>query len=276
MSSRRSDGPADRAESERLLDAARAGSPPQAAADPLAHLLAAAAAPGTAAELVGEERALAAFRAARVDPAPAVAPRPRHRFRVGAVLAGVAAAATAGVAFAAVSLDPGPEPAPPPAPTAPGHGTGGPSTGAGDPGTSGVTPSGATPGGVPSTAPTPGASGGSGKPASAGKLAGQCGAYLAKSDAQRAKALESPGFADLVAAAGGPERVEGYCLALVPEKSPEPKSEPKPTSSPKPKSSPKAKSEPKATPSSAARKGTTAVPAGSPPRSAKPGAATGR
>ncbi|MET8838120.1 hypothetical protein ABZV78_30010, partial [Micromonospora sp. NPDC004540] len=74
MSFRRSDGPADRAESERRLDAARAGTPPERAADPLAHLLAAAAAPGNPGELSGEEQALAAFRAARANPAPAPAP----------------------------------------------------------------------------------------------------------------------------------------------------------------------------------------------------------
>ncbi|MEU0156517.1 hypothetical protein ABZ071_32480, partial [Micromonospora fulviviridis] len=45
MSFRRSDGPADRAESERLLDAARAGTPAEPGGDPLAYLLAAAAAP---------------------------------------------------------------------------------------------------------------------------------------------------------------------------------------------------------------------------------------
>ncbi|MEV0807675.1 hypothetical protein AB0I41_15075, partial [Micromonospora sp. NPDC050200] len=67
MDFRRSDGserPADRAEAERLLDAARAGGPPSAG-DPLARLLSAAAAPARPGELAGEEAALAAFRAAR-------------------------------------------------------------------------------------------------------------------------------------------------------------------------------------------------------------------
>ncbi|WP_262286476.1 hypothetical protein [Micromonospora sp. MA102] len=259
MSSGRSDRPADRAESERLLDAARAGVPPEAPAGPLAHLLAAAAAPGTTAELAGEEQALAAFRAARADPMPAVPPRPRHRLRLGAVLAGIAATATAGVAFAAVNLDRAPEPAPPPAPTTPGGSTGG-ATEPGSPTPSeGATPTGGASGGVPSTAPSPGGPGGSGKPASAGDLAGHCRAYLAKSDEQRARALESAGFADLVTAAGGADWVEGYCLALVPEQSPEPKSvpspEPKstPRSEPEPRSTPKRKSEPRSGPGSTAK-----------------------
>ncbi|MGW5672417.1 hypothetical protein ACWEVO_31520, partial [Micromonospora sp. NPDC003776] len=65
MTFRRSDGPADRAESERLLDAARAGRPPAPGDDPLTHLLAAAAGPTGPGELSGEERARAARNAAR-------------------------------------------------------------------------------------------------------------------------------------------------------------------------------------------------------------------
>ncbi|MEU8213562.1 hypothetical protein AB0B85_30675, partial [Micromonospora sp. NPDC049044] len=78
----------DNAETERLLDAARAdvhapsdqvgrvdtGSSPVAvpAADPVAGLLAAAAGPARPGELAGEDAALAAFRAARAAPAPSV------------------------------------------------------------------------------------------------------------------------------------------------------------------------------------------------------------
>ncbi|MGW9194349.1 hypothetical protein [Micromonospora chersina] len=263
MSFRRSDRPADRAESERLLDAARAGAPAEPGADALAHLLAAASAPAAPGELAGEEQALAAFRAARAAPAPAtaVAPRPRHRFRLGAALAGLAATATAGVAFAAVSLDRGTEPTPPPAPSTSGS-TGAGSTGPGTPSSSGSGSAGPT-GDVPSTAPTPGASGGPGRPASAGQLAGQCHAYLAKSDRQRARALETPAFADLVTAAGGADRVEGYCLALVPEKSPEP--------APKPSAEGGGK-----TPSGDERRATPPTPAAPTPRTGKPTSAPGR
>ncbi|MFG2107419.1 hypothetical protein [Micromonospora chersina] len=257
MSFRRSDRPADRAESERLLDAARAGAPAEPGGDRLAHLLAAAAAPADPGELAGEERALAAFRAARAAPvpAPAVAPRPRHRFRLGAALAGLAATATAGVAFAAVSLDRGTEPTPPPAPSTSG------STGPGTPTDSGSGSAGPT-GGVPSTAPTPGASGGPGRQPNAGKLAGLCRGYLAKSDRQRARALETPAFADLATAAGGADRVEGYCLALVPEKSPEP--------------APKPSADGGKTPSADERRATPPTPAAPTPRTGKPTSAPGR
>ncbi|MET7804843.1 hypothetical protein [Micromonospora chersina] len=261
MSFRRSDRPADRAASERLLDAARAGAPAEPGGDPLAHLLAAAAASADPGELAGEERALAAFRAARAAPAPApaVAPRPRHRFRLGAALAGLAATATAGVAFAAVSLDRGPEPTPPPSTSG---STGAGSTGPGTPTDSGPGSAGPT-GGVPSTAPTPGASGGPGRPPSAGQLAGLCRGYLAKSDAQRARALETSAYADLVTAAGGADRVEAYCLALVPEKSPEP--------APKPSADGGGK-----TPSADERRATPPTPAAPTPRTGKPASAPGR
>ncbi|TDC59147.1 hypothetical protein E1258_19035, partial [Micromonospora sp. KC207] len=107
----RSDRPADRAESDRLLDAARDGRASgtgRTAEDPLAALLTAAAAPARPGELAGEEAALAAFRAARAAPAPTPARAPRRRRRwIGAVawLGALAATVTAGVAVAAVGLD---------------------------------------------------------------------------------------------------------------------------------------------------------------------------
>ncbi|MEV5823743.1 hypothetical protein AB0L22_31765, partial [Micromonospora haikouensis] len=66
----RPDLPADRAASDRLLDSARHGRAGDDGrpADPLADLLAAAAAPARPGELAGEEAALAAVRGAR--PAP--------------------------------------------------------------------------------------------------------------------------------------------------------------------------------------------------------------
>ncbi|WP_319462855.1 hypothetical protein [Micromonospora sp. RTP1Z1] len=221
MSSRRSDGPADPAESERLLDAARDGRAPAADADPLRHLLVAAAAPANPGELSGEDQALAAFRAARAAPAPAPARAPRgRRFRAGAVawLAGRAATATAGVAVAAVSLDRPEEPTPSPAPTTPGSAGSGVDSSRSP--TRGADPTGSDPGSPAATAPSaaPGTTGaGPGRPAGTTKLTGLCRAYLAKSPQQRAKALETPGFADLVTAAGGADRVEAYCLRLVPE-----------------------------------------------------------
>ncbi|WP_405096203.1 hypothetical protein [Micromonospora sp. NBC_01412] len=262
--------PADRSESDRLLDAARAardaaapgpdqaaerggdtaarrdlagdrggsGGPGRPVGDPLARLLAAAAGPTRPGELAGEEAALAAFRAARVAPAavPAAVPaRTPRRLTVGAVawIGALAVTATAGVAVAAATLDRAEEPAPPPASsTAPASPT--------DPGatTPGLTGSG--PGGSPSPVPAPtvppGGSGPSGpaRPGTPGadtrspgrttgpghsgagaQLPGLCRAYLAKSAAQRERALEESGFAPLVVAAGGAAEVESFCRDLL-------------------------------------------------------------
>ncbi|MER5704366.1 hypothetical protein ABT023_20840 [Micromonospora sp. NPDC002296] len=257
--------PADRSESDRLLDAARAARDAAApglgravqdeddaavrrgrddsagagrsAGDPLARLLAAAAGPTRPGELVGEEAALAAFRAARVAPAsaPASAPaRTPRRLTVGVVawIGTLAATATAGVAVAAATLDRAEEPAPPPAPSTA-------SASAADPGATDPTaprPTGSGPGGSPSPIPaptatpsgagpsgparpgTPGAatrSPGPGHSGAGAQLPGLCRAYLAKSAAQRERALEKPGFAPLVAAAGGAAEVESFCQDLL-------------------------------------------------------------
>ncbi|MFI7214038.1 hypothetical protein [Micromonospora maritima] len=223
--------PDDRAESERLLDAARAGTPARPDDDPLARLLAAAAAPASADELAGEDRALAAFRAARAAPPATPAPRARRRLRIAAALSGLAATAVAGVAFAAVGLDRGQEPVVPPAPTTAGPSDVGPSGGPSRPAPG--APTGAASGAA--TSPPPPSRSATAPPVD-DRLAGHCRAYLAKSERQRAKALTTPGFADLVAAAGGTDRVEGYCRALVPSAGEPAKGEPKPTAKPTPKS----------------------------------------
>ncbi|MFC4147592.1 hypothetical protein ACFO0M_15150 [Micromonospora mangrovi] len=243
MRFRRSAGSADRAESERLLDGIRDGRPPTRDADPLVRLLAAAAAPANPGELSGEEQALAAFRAARAHPAPAPARAPRrHGVRIGAVawVAGLAATATAGIAFATVSLDRPEQPATPPAPATPassGPGVdGSPShSGSGTPTEGGATPSvaptptGATPGDAPG-----GATGRPDRPAGVTQLTGLCRSYQAKPAAQRAKALKTPAYADLVTAAGGADRIEAYCLRLVPAASPKPSPDARNTRSPGP------------------------------------------
>ncbi|MDH6460782.1 hypothetical protein M2302_000943 [Micromonospora sp. A200] len=227
MNFRRSDGaerPADRAEAERLLDAARTADAPPAGDDPLARLLSAAAAPARPGELAGEEAALAGFRAARAAgasaPSPAPPSRRRRRVTTGVVawVAGIAATATAGAAFAAVTLDRGDEPAPRPSASVPGGSGSDPAAPSSSGG--GSTTGAPTPGAGPSAASPSGRPGASGKPASEGKLAGQCRAYLARPAAQREKALRSPAFADLVAAAGGAGKVEAYCRELLPEQAP--------------------------------------------------------
>ncbi|MER6596641.1 hypothetical protein ABT214_33270, partial [Micromonospora purpureochromogenes] len=134
-------------------------------------------------------------------------------------VAGIAATATAGAAFAAVTLDRGDEPAPRPSASVPGGSGSDPAAPSSSGG--GSTTGSPTPGTGPSAASPSGRPGASGRPASEGKLAGQCRAYLAKPAAQREKALRSPVFADLVAAAGGAGQVEAYCRELLPERAPE-------------------------------------------------------
>ncbi|MEU4473380.1 hypothetical protein [Micromonospora sp. NPDC023888] len=228
----------DHADTERLLDSARADvgatseKAPVPAADLVAGLLAAAAAPARPGELAGEEAALAAFRAARANPAPSVPHRPgRRRLTTGAVawIGAVAATATAGAAFAAVTRDRAPEPVAPvpsrtsssperPAPTSGEHGRSAP-PGPPSPGQ----PSPSLPG-----PPVPG------PPSTPGPPVEQqhrlCRAWQAKRPEQREQALRTPAFERLVAAAGGVAEVAAYCQRLAPE--------PKPSEPAKPKAPP--------------------------------------
>ncbi|TDB77464.1 hypothetical protein E1165_03980 [Micromonospora sp. KC723] len=233
----RSGRPVDRAEAERLLDAAAA--PAAGDADPLARLLHAAAAPSRPAEMAGEEAALAAFRSARAAGPAADPPRRRRGITTGLVtwVAGIVTLAAAGVAFAAVTRDRPADPQPPAGPPASlpepaavpadGGDSGGPTTPAGGSATAVPT---ATPVGVPSPGATsgqptptgtpalpvgPSASASPGVPAGDPRFRGQCRAYLAKSARQREKILTTPAFVDLVAAAGGADRVEAYCQRLL-------------------------------------------------------------
>ncbi|TDB82397.1 hypothetical protein E1182_01990, partial [Micromonospora sp. KC721] len=118
MDFHRSDRSLDRAEAERLLDAAATRTAGDA--EPLTRLLSAATAPAHPGEVAGEEAALAAFRAARAAGPAATPPRRRRGLTTGlaAWVAGVAAVATAGVAFAAVTRDRPADPQPPAGPPA--------------------------------------------------------------------------------------------------------------------------------------------------------------
>ncbi|MEU5908631.1 hypothetical protein ABZ780_30230 [Micromonospora sp. NPDC047467] len=264
----RPDRRSGRAETERRLDAARADAtvdqggaggpatpahpragvdPPTAgaseavpernsasAADPLARLLAAAAAPARPGELAGEEAALAAFRAARASAAaPSVARRPRRRRLTTGALAWIGAlavTATAGAAFAAAAgLDLAPDPEPPTPTSAPPTSGGTETTPPAAPSRS--APS-TRPSGTPSTPATP--------PAGAapnGQLRGLCRAWQAKKPAQRDKALRTPAFQRLVEAAGGAGAIEAYCQRLVPEAKPGP-AKPAPSAEPSESSNP--------------------------------------
>ncbi|TYB38760.1 hypothetical protein FXF50_10170 [Micromonospora sp. AP08] len=193
---------------ERLLvgPAADAQDGPEA----LVRFLAAVRAAPRPHELSGEGAALQAFRMAQAgDPVPLPVSRPERRLRAGLVgaklaLAALLATATGGVALAAVT----------------GH-LPGPLGGGGGAGTTASPSAGAdgrpTPTGDPSHPTTPAGvpTDPSGSPSA---LAGLCTAYRAKNDAERGSALETPSFADLVSAAGGRDKVPGYCDRLLPGK----------------------------------------------------------
>ncbi|MEU1746309.1 hypothetical protein ACPXB5_34135 [Micromonospora arida] len=207
-------------------------------AEPVAALLAAAAGPVRLGELAGEDAAVAAFRAARANPAPAVPQRPRRRrMTTGAVawIGAVAATATAGAAFAAVTRDRGPDPVAP-APSRPSPSPHQGTSRSTEPGRS-VGPGTPVPG-APVTATPPAG------PTTAGQVHGLCRAWRAKKPEQREKALRTPAFQRLVTAAGGPAEVEAYCQRLVPETKPSKLATVTPSESAKDKPSPSGKAPP--------------------------------
>ncbi|MFD8594715.1 hypothetical protein ACFV1L_06920 [Kitasatospora sp. NPDC059646] len=232
----------DRAAAEQLLGGVTVG--PEAGQDPsagqqpapgrpeLAALLAAAAATGTAGDgpLPGEEGAVAAFREARRQPAPSTHRRRKmadtalaRALSAKAMAVALGATAIGGVAFAAGTgrlpeVLGGPAPAPPATSAAPVASSGTP----GPPGT----PS-AGSGGGRSAKPsgTAGRSGGpSGRPSGqasqdpgqAPDLAALCRGFAGRvsAGAKPREAAADPALADLLAAAGTPEKVSGYCATV--------------------------------------------------------------
>lgn len=195
-------GRPDAEEAERLLRTGLGGVAVNG--DLLANLLAAAAAPARPDELAGEDAALAAFRA-EAGHSPPIPVRTPWRRRAGTVWIAVAAAtATAGVAVAA-STQSRDEPAQPrpstvPAPTQQrtpvGTGTGAASPYSPPPSVAGSAPNVV----APSVDP---------------QAAGLCRTYLAKDGVERGKSLRTPAFRTLVAAAGGPDKVDAYCRQVV-------------------------------------------------------------
>ncbi|MEU8316512.1 hypothetical protein [Micromonospora sp. NPDC048887] len=166
---------------ERLL-AGRSGDAPSAPPGLVAVLAAVRAAPG-AGELDGEAAAVAAFHAARR------VRRRRVRLAARVAVSALAACLTSGVAIAATG-DPRPAARPPVPPGVPA-----PPTPPARPGPPAGTPAPRTP--QPS-APS-----------------GLCVAYRALAEKERGRALAAPAFTDLVAAAGGRDRVPDYCAGLL-------------------------------------------------------------
>ncbi|MCZ7438644.1 hypothetical protein O7598_19695 [Micromonospora sp. WMMC241] len=204
---------------ERLLDGSRGGvhtAPPT-----LVRCLDAVRAGPRSGELDGEAAAVAQFRAARASLAgrqPAVVPvrrpavgagggsddRPARRVAtllgVKVALATLAATLTGGVALAAVTGNlPGA-----------GRGEAPPSDR-----TTSTAAAPSTTGSAPTAHPTRPAGGPTAGAPDLSTPAGLCLAYRAVGEAERGRALAAPAFAGLVAAAGGADRVPGYCTGLL-------------------------------------------------------------
>jgi hypothetical protein len=171
--------------------------------DRLGDLLAAAAAPARDRELAGEQAAMAAFRDARLAPAPQ---RRRPRMLkialanlVTVKIAAVAAAAAGGIALAAAAGTlPGQqreEPAP--------------ATGTNAVATTSVTTTDKSkaPDKKPDNSASPSPS-----------LHGLCQAYTAGAGSEHGKAHENPAFSALLTAAGGPDKVPAFCAGLLGDK----------------------------------------------------------
>ncbi|OHV52783.1 hypothetical protein [Pseudofrankia sp. BMG5.36] len=178
-----------RGDAERMLrgGAAIAGT----GADPLADLLAAAAAPVRDGELDGEEAAVAAFREAHLVHVP----QPRRKLVLKYLLANLmtAKAATAAVVATAVAA------------------------GGAVAATTGVLP---FAGGGESSAPAPSAQVAPVLPPTAGatvsaELVALCRDLRATAAAEASTTLDRPEFGALVTAAGGKERVFEYCASTV-------------------------------------------------------------
>jgi hypothetical protein len=194
---------------EHLLRGARSGSPDEP--EPLADLLAAAAAPARPGELAGEEAAVAAFREARLAPA-----HRRRRFLLRSVLVKasvVSAVAVVGGGGVGVALAAGTGHLPgtgrshdqaathAASTTAHAHAS---RQGGSRPavtsthGTRVSTSHDARPGGSPSP-----------------NLRGLCAAFTAHQGDNPGKALDDPAFKVLVKTAGGKKKVAAYCRTLL-------------------------------------------------------------
>jgi len=173
--------------------------------DPLADLLAAAAAPARSRELVGEEAAVVAFRYARLRPAHARHARSAVGRRWAWLLSVKAAAITVAVAAAGMALAAGTGVLPNPMVD-----VDSPSVG---PGAStpqhGMTATDASFWGTASVSPGPPG------PGSSLSLVGLCHAYLAQLAITPDKLPDSHPFAALIASAGGVEKVGPFCEGLL-------------------------------------------------------------
>ncbi|MGC9668650.1 hypothetical protein ACNTMW_19095 [Planosporangium sp. 12N6] len=178
---------------------------------PLQALLTAATVPGRPDELAGEQATLDAFRTARRTPIP----RPRRFSSVRTtvakaltvkVVAALAVTTAGGVALAA-GTGTLPNPLAPPAPVGrAGLAAASPSV---------TRPAGATGHSSPKAARSVQASASPSAKVPTPALLGLCRAYHAGNKAERGKALDTPAFSGLLAAAGGRELVDRFCQAAL-------------------------------------------------------------
>jgi hypothetical protein len=203
----------DSGRAERLLDGTDGRS------DPVARLLAAAQATANPDEVRREGMAIAAFRTARYMSSPAPRPARARRAPAWANVLGIKAAViaftilAAGVALAAgTGVLPTPfAPASAPASTSPLDNSAAPASSRAD-GTSFPGASSATVVASERASSSPGSSGAAVDHAS---LVGLCHAYRARGDRDPGAAIGDAGFAALVAAAGGADKVEEFCTGLL-------------------------------------------------------------
>jgi hypothetical protein len=201
----------DRRTAEYLLGSASAGT--RVGHAPLAALLAAAAVPGRPDELTSEQTIVAAFRTAHLSPAPQPGRLSVIKTAVLKVLAvkvlAVAATTTAGGVALAASTGALPNPLARPAPaTSAGlsaaHPTATPSRAEHDRGGSADESKDATEsqGSNASKVPSP-------------SLVGLCHAYNVGNKTEHGKALDNPAFTVLITTAGGKDKVDPFCHALL-------------------------------------------------------------
>jgi len=184
------------ATAERLLTGA-AGHGTDHRYDRLAAVLAASAAPARPAELAGRERALAGFRTATSHPALPLR-RPSvikiALLKLLTVKAAAVAAVAVGAGGVALAASTG---------TLPG------SLGSGHANQAAPAASHAKPRpSAPDRDP-----GGNASPSPS--LVGLCRAYTAGAGSEHGKALDNPAFGALIAAAGGRDKVDGYCAGVL-------------------------------------------------------------
>lgn len=189
----------DRATAERLLSGDPAAAP--SGQESLAHLLAAAAAPGRHRELAGEQAAMVAFRTAHRVPPTQQRSRSMIRLALGKILTAKAAAVVAATTIGGVAVAAGTGSLPTQHRSeAPSQSQSAETSEAGPETSKSATAKART----HTAAGTPSPS-----------MVGLCQAYAAGEKASHGKALDNPAFTALVTASGGKAKVSSWCTTLL-------------------------------------------------------------